>query len=199
MVSPPELIERAKQGDPQAAADLLEGYRNYLRLLARLHIDRQLQAKMDPSDLVQETCLEASCHLTSFRGTSEPELLAWLRAIMANRGAKFVRRYTATKRRNVRLEQTFEADLDYSAQAVAKLLAPISTPSQAAVRREQAVILADKLAELPDDYRQAIILHHFEGHSIAEVARQMNRSPESTNSLLARALIKLRSLMKGAS
>jgi RNA polymerase sigma-70 factor (ECF subfamily) len=198
-VNPSQLIARAKQGDPQAAADLLESYRNYLRLLARLHINRQLQAKMDPSDLVQETCLEASCHFTSFRGTSEPELLAWLRGIMAHRGAKFVRSYVATQRRSVRLEQQFEADLDHSAQAVARLVAPVSTPSRAAVRREQAVILADKLAELPDDYRQAIILHHLEGHTIADVARQMNRSPEATNSLLARALIKLRSLMKGTS
>jgi RNA polymerase sigma-70 factor (ECF subfamily) len=61
-----------------------------------------------------------------------------------------------------------------------------------------AVVLADKLAELPEHYRRAIVLHHIEGLSIAEVARRLDRSPQATNSLLARALVKLRSLMKGA-
>jgi hypothetical protein len=82
------LVERAKAGDQQAVAELLGLYRNYLLLLARLHIDANLQAKADPSDLVQETCLMAARDLPQFRGQTEAVFVAWLRQILANTGAR---------------------------------------------------------------------------------------------------------------
>jgi RNA polymerase sigma-70 factor (ECF subfamily) len=108
-----------------------------------------------------------------------------------------VRTYKGTQRRSVSREQEFADDLNRSSAALAGLAAPVSTPSRSAIRREAAVLLADKLAELPEHYRRAIVLHHIEGLSIAEVAKRLDRSPEATNSLLARALVKLRVLMKG--
>ena len=196
-MEPHELIRLAKQGDRQAAAELLEAYRNYLHLLAEIQLNQSLRAKMDPSDLVQETCLAASRDFPQFRGHSEHELVAWLRQIMATTSGKAVRRYRGTHGRDVRREQP-QPDLDESAAAIERLASPISSPSQRAAQRETAVILADKLAELPEHYRQAIVLHHLEGLTIAELARELGRTPAATNSLLARALIKLRSLMKGA-
>jgi RNA polymerase sigma-70 factor (ECF subfamily) len=195
-VDPQQLIDRAKQGDASAAAELLETYRNYLRLLARIHLDRSVQAKVDPSDLVQETLLRAAGHISQWRGNSEPELIAWLRRIMANTSAKTMAQYTQTRRRNIGLERQMTASLDRSGRVLEQLASPLTSPSQRAIRREATVLLANRLAELPDDYRQAIVWHHLEGLSIAEVAERMGRSAASTNSLLARALLKLRRLMK---
>jgi RNA polymerase sigma-70 factor (ECF subfamily) len=186
------LIDQAKLGDRQAIAGLLDGYRNYLQLIAQIQTSKTLQGKVEASDLVQETCLAAYRDIGQFRGQSEQELLGWLRRIMANTGGKMIRHYQ-TLGRDVHREQELAAGLDRSAAALSGLVSPVSTPSQGA-----AVILADKMAELPDHYREALVFHHLKGLSIAEVAEKLGRSPEATNSLLARALIKLRLLMKDA-
>ena len=73
-------IVRARQGNEAALQELLHPYRNYLKLLARLQIGRTLQAKLDESDLVQETLLNAWRAIQSFRGQTEAELMQWLRA-----------------------------------------------------------------------------------------------------------------------
>jgi RNA polymerase sigma-70 factor (ECF subfamily) len=197
-MQPSQLIGQARRGDPEATAELLQRYRNYMLLLAQVQLDRALQRKLDPSDLVQETCLAVCRDIPQFRGQTEQEFAAWLRKIMANVCLKMVRSYKGTHRRSLWRERDLADDLDRSSASLGSLLARGGTPSQDASRREMAVVLADKLAELPEHYRQAIILHHIEGLTIAEVARRLDRSPQATNSLLARALVKLRSLMKGA-
>jgi RNA polymerase sigma-70 factor (ECF subfamily) len=193
-----QLIGKARLGDQEAAAELLQSYRNYMLLLAQVQLDKSLQSKLDPSDLVQETNLAVYRDFPEFRGRSEQEFAAWLRKVMANVCLKKIRTYKGTQRRSVTREHEFADDLERSSVALAGLIAPGTTPSQDAARREVAVILADKLAELPDHQRRAIVLHHIEGLTIAEVAQRLNRSHEATNSLLARALVRLRSLMKGA-
>ena len=85
------------------------GTRNYLTLLARVEVGRRLQGKVDPADLVQETFLEAHRHFAAFRGTTEPELVAWLRQILAGVLANMVRHYFGTQARDVRLEQAIRA------------------------------------------------------------------------------------------
>src|ERR1700674_511120 len=99
-----ELLVRARsEGDEVALGQLLEQYRNYLSLLARLQIGRRLQGKVDPADMVQETFLEAYRQFGRFRGDSEMELTAWLRAILAGVLSHLVRRYFGTQGRDVRL------------------------------------------------------------------------------------------------
>ena len=191
-----QLILKAKKGDAASAEELFRNYRNYLLLLAHVHLDQSLVRKLDPSDLVQETCVAAFTDLAQFRGESEQELLAWLRMIMANVSLKMVRAYKGAAIRSIFREQDVTGDLHRSAAALAGIVAPVSSPSQRAAKREAAVILADKLVELPEHYRRAIVLHYIQGLTIAEVALRMERSPEAANSLLARALIKLRSLMR---
>ena len=93
-------------------------------------------------------------------------------------------------------EQDFGAQLDRSAATLSRLVSPVSTPSHCVMRHEATVALAQRLAQLPDHYREVIILRHLRGMSIAEVAAQLQKTPEATNSLLARALVKLRVLMK---
>src|SRR5918998_998459 len=98
---PQVLLEQARNGNGNAAGRLLEKYSTYLTLLARVQIGRRLQGKVDAGDLVQETFLEAHRQIAQFRGTSEGELLAWLRRILAGRIALLLRRYLGTKGRDV--------------------------------------------------------------------------------------------------
>jgi RNA polymerase sigma-70 factor (ECF subfamily) len=168
-------------------------YRDYLTLLARTQIGRRLRSKTDPGDLVQETFLEAHRHFALFHGNTEAELVSWLRQILAGRLARLVRHYLGTQRRDVRLERDLVAELDQSSRLLDQgLVALSSSPSQQAVRREQAVFLADALEQLPPHYREVLILRHVEGLSFPEVAQRMDRSLLSVKKLWARALPCLR-------
>jgi RNA polymerase sigma-70 factor (ECF subfamily) len=191
---PEQLLQDARTADGPALGRLLELYRHYLRLLARLQVGRRLQGKVDESDLVQETFLEAHRHFGRFRGTTEAELMAWLRQILAGVVANPLRRYYGTRRRDVRLERELADDLARSSHALAGgLAARQSSPSQRAARREQAVLLADAPGRrLPAAYREVIILSHLEGLAFPEVARRMGRSVDSVKNLWARALGRLR-------
>jgi RNA polymerase sigma-70 factor (ECF subfamily) len=193
---PDKLIPLARAGSLEALGDLLELYRNYLKLLAALQIDRCLQGKVDPSDLVQETFLEAHRDFGQFRGATEKELMAWLRQILVTNFANLVRHYRGTRRRDIRLERDLAVQLEHSFAVLDRgLFARDISPSQQAVRREQAVLLADALSRLPDDYRRTIVLRHLEGLSFAEVAGRMDRSVESVKKLWARALARLRDVL----
>ena len=193
MVDPEQMIQEARAGTDAVLGPLLDLYRNYLRLLARLEIGRRLQGKLDASDLVQETFLEAHRHFARFQGTSEPQLLSWLRQILAAKVANLLRHYLGTQGRDVRLERELAADLENSSRALGEeLIASLSSPSQRAVRREQAVLLANALERLPADYREVIVLRHLEGRSFPEIAQRMRRSVDSVQKLWLRGLSRLR-------
>lgn len=193
------LLLQARGGNEAALGQLLESYSHYLTLLARLQIGRRLQGKADPADVVQETFLDAHRQFRNFRGVTEAELSAWLRRILAGQLTLLVRRYRGTKARDVMLEQELGAQLDQSSQVLDRgLAASISSPSQHASRREQAVILADALGALPADYREVIILRHLESLSFTDVAQRMGRSEDSVQKLWVRALASLRGTLGGA-
>ena len=188
-----QLLALARAGEPDALGQVLEHFRSYLTVLARLQIGRRLQGKADAADLVQETFLDAARSFDRFRGATEAELAGWLRQILAGQFAHLVRRYFGTQRRDVRLEREMEADLDQSSRALdCGLLARGSSPSQRAARREQAVLLADALEQLPDDYREVLVLRHLESLPFPDVARRMRRSLDSVEKLWVRALDRLR-------
>jgi RNA polymerase sigma-70 factor (ECF subfamily) len=191
--SPEDLLRRARDGEEDALGSLLEQYRSYLALLARVQISRRLQGKVDAADLVQETFLEAHRGFARFQGTTEKELVCWLRQILAANLADLVRRYLVAQRRDVRLERELLVDVDHSSQALGEVLvAGHSSPSQQAARREQAVLLAEALARLPEHYREVLILHHLEGLSFPEVGRRLGRSLDSVKNVWTRALARLR-------
>src|SRR5437870_13481199 len=99
---PTELLARARQGNGESLGALLEFYRNYLYLLARTQIDLHLQARANPSDLVQETSLQACSHFHQFRGSTEKQLLAWLRRILVHNRAPVVEKQILAQKRKVR-------------------------------------------------------------------------------------------------
>jgi len=177
---------------------LLDAYRHYLSLVARLQIGRRLQGKVDASDVVQEAFLNAHRSFAQFRGKTETELLAWLRQILVSHLVNLVRRYHGTQRRNIRLERELAAEVDRSSRDLdPALFAKQSTPSQQASRREQAVLLANALQKLPEAYREVIILRHLEGLSFPEVAERLGRSVDSVDKRWVRALARLRCLLRG--
>jgi RNA polymerase sigma-70 factor (ECF subfamily) len=190
------LLEAAAAGDPAALDRLLLRYRPWLALLARLQLGRKLQAKFDPSDLVQQTLLEACQGLPRFRGRGELEFRAWLRQILAHVLAHAARRYQGAGRRDVGREVSLHEQLAESSRRLERVLAdPATSPSQRAARYEQEVRLAEVLARLPDDYREVIILRNLEGLSHEEAARRLGRSPGAVRMLWVRALGRLRDEM----
>jgi RNA polymerase sigma-70 factor, ECF subfamily len=173
----------------------LEEYRDYLRLLARLQLSPRLQAKLDESDIVQQAILEAHQCRAQFRGQSEAEWLAWLRAILAHTLATAGRRFS-TEARDLRRERSLEAELEQSSSRLESLLAADQTsPSERAVRCEELLRLAQAMAHLPEDQRRVVELHHLKGLPVAEVATLMDRSRPAVVGLLFRGLNRLRELL----
>jgi RNA polymerase sigma-70 factor (ECF subfamily) len=194
------LIRRARRGSKSGLGSLLEQYRNYLAVLAATQIDRRLQPRVSPSDVVQETMLRAHRHFAQFRGTTEQELLAWLRQILVNNLAKFVEQHLLAARRDVRREVSIErlgTALEKSTIQLAALVpAGGKTPSMAVQQREEAVVLADRLAQLPGDYREVLVLRNLQGLPFEQIARRIDRSVGATRMLWLRAIEKLRAVYR---
>jgi RNA polymerase sigma-70 factor (ECF subfamily) len=181
--------------EPQPSQPL-EHYRGYLRLLARLQLDPRLQAKLDPSDIVQEVLLKAHQATERFRWHSEAETAAWLRRILANALTDALRRFTA-EARDVGQERSLEAAVEETAARMERWLAAEQTsPSQHAERHEQQLRLAQALEQLPDGQREAVVLHHLRGASLAELAHHLGRSPAAAAGLLQRGVKRLRELLR---
>jgi RNA polymerase sigma-70 factor (ECF subfamily) len=173
----------------------LEKFRTYLALLIRHRLDGRLQGKLDASGVVQQTLWEAHQGLKDFCGQSEAEIAAWLRQILVRNLADEIRKL-ATGKRDLARERSLEAAVEESsANLVAWLAQEQSSPSQQAVRHEQVLELAAALAQLPEDQRTAVELHHLEGCSLVEVGQQMQRSKEAVAGLLFRGLKRLRELL----
>jgi len=198
---PEQLVALARGGSAPALGQVLELYRDYLTLLARLQISRRLQSKVDASDLVQETFLQACSHFSRFRGTSEGELIAWLRRILVHSLARIVEKQVKAQKRSVRREVSihqFRRLLQDSSQDFENaLVSQVSSPSAQAQRRELATLVADQLARLSPAYREVIVLRNLEGLPFDEVARRMDRTPGAVRVLWLRALEALRRLNVG--
>lgn len=160
----------------------LEHYREYLRLLARLQLDPRLRGQLDPSDIVQQTLLRAHEHFDQFRGRSDEEMRAWLRAILARTLVDAVRRFGRQK-----------GDRARSLEAL--LASEESNPSHGALRAERLIELAEALARLPEDQRTAVELRYLQGLAVPDVAERMGRSTVSVTGLLYRGMRALRGVM----
>ncbi|HXG10700.1 MAG TPA: sigma-70 family RNA polymerase sigma factor [Gemmataceae bacterium] len=182
--------------DPDTAKpeQVLERFRPYLHFLVRRSLDDRLKGKLDASGIIQQTLWEAYRGWKDFRGRGEVELAAWLRRILVRNLIDEVRKLAAGKRDLAR-ERSLEAAVEQSSTQLADWLArDQSSPSQQAVRHEQMLELAAALAQLPEDQRTAVELHHLKGYSLAEVGRHMGRSKEAVAGLLFRGMKRLREL-----
>jgi RNA polymerase sigma-70 factor (ECF subfamily) len=179
----------------QAAAapdPALDRFRHYLVLLARVRLDPRLRGTLDASDVVQQTLLEAHRDLAQFRGRSLGEQAAWLRQILARNLANAARDLGRAKR-DVARERSLEAAVDESASRLEMwLAAEQSSPSQRAERSERALRLAEALAQLPQAQREAVVLRHWHGCSLTDIAAQLSCTTAAVTGLLHRGLKRLR-------
>jgi RNA polymerase sigma-70 factor (ECF subfamily) len=198
--NPEQLLAGARTGVPESLGRLLQLYGNYLRLLASTQLDRKLQARCSPSDVVQETFFEAHRDFSQFRGQTEPELLAWLRQILVNNLSRLVEKHILAQKRDVRREISLDGikvALERSSARLGSVLADGGpSPSSNAQHHEYMIILADQLAELPPDYREVIVLRHLQGLPFGEVAQRMDRSSGAVRMLWLRAIQQLRQLLE---
>jgi RNA polymerase sigma-70 factor (ECF subfamily) len=192
-----ELLRQARAGSGPALGQLLERYRTYLGLLARVQIGRRLQGKLDAADLVQETFLEAHRSFEQFRGDTRGAFAGWLRKILVSKLTNVIRHYQGARRRDVRLERQLADELDRSSRVLDwGLVAAQTSPSHHAAGREESLLLAHALEQLPPDYREVLILRHLEELNFPEVARRMGRSLDSVKNLWIRALDHLRRFLE---
>lgn len=179
-------MERAGSQQPQ-----FEQYRSYLLLLARMHLERGARFRIDPSDVVQQTLLEAHAQAGKLP-RSHAELGAWLRAALAN-NIRDARRHLRRKKRDVARERSLKTQLAESSQQIADVFASIqSSPSRQAMRQEELLQLADALWSLPELQRDAIVLHHLQGWTLRETATRLEKTDAAVAGLLHRGLRKLR-------
>lgn len=178
--------------DGPISAAALEKFRAYLRLMARLHLDPRLKGKLDPSDVVQEVLVKAVQALGQFRGTSEAELAAWLRQILARHLANTVRDLGREKR-DVGRELSLQAAIEQSSVRLEGwLAAEQSSPSLRAEFNEQLLQLAEAMDRLPEAQREALALHHLHGWKLEVVAERLGKSVAAAAGLIKRGLRQLR-------
>lgn len=194
------LLRQARDGDPACRDRLFEMCRSYLGFVARSQVETWLRVKVDASDLVQETMLEAYRDFERFSGSSEQEWLAWLRRILSHNAADFVRRYRGTAKRQPRREVPIRAShgstMDYGAPEPA---APCATPSQEFLKLDAKLRVSEALAKLPPDYQEVVVLRNLERLPFNEVAQRMERSRPAVQMLWMRAIKKLQAAMEETS
>jgi len=190
-----ELIARARQGDAQCRDRLFGLCRSYLGFVARSQVETWLRRKVDASDLVQETMLEAFRDFERFQGATEQEWLAWLKRILAHNAADFVRRYHGTAKREAGREAPFRDPDDSHAPGAPEPAAQQRSPSQEFLLLDTELRVTAALADLPPDYQEVIVLRNLQRLSFSEVAQRMDRSRPAVQMLWMRAIKKLQEVM----
>jgi RNA polymerase sigma-70 factor (ECF subfamily) len=181
---------------PPEADAALERFRQYLLLLARHQLGRQTPGRPEASDVVQQTLLEAHRKREQFRGTTDAERAAWLRQMLAFNLTDALRHVGRAKRDAAR-ERSLEQELEQSSIRLGSWLAAgQGSPSEHAVRHEEAVRVAGALAHLPEANREAVVLRYYEGLSLDEISARLGRTPAAVAGLLKRGLKQLREAMR---
>lgn len=190
------LIARARAGDARAVEELFRRCRAYLIVLARARSPDWLQAKVDASDIVQETLLAAHRDLPCFRGETSAEWLAWLRTALGHQIAAAIRRYAGTQKRELRRERPLDPPLNSLSSIPGSLqLVKGETPSQVLMARERELAVAEALLRLSPEHQEVIVLRNLQCLPFDEIARRMGRSRPAVQMLWMRAIRKLREVL----
>jgi RNA polymerase sigma-70 factor (ECF subfamily) len=194
-----ELLDQARGGDVEAFARLFERFSGLVRMTLRAQITAELRAKVDASDLLQETFLAASRSVREFQGHDAQTFVRWLQVVAARRVADAYRRYFDFEKRDLRrevpLDQLLARSDRSSARLVNELADSASGPLSVAHRHEQALRLADAMAALPEHYREILQLRYLDEQPLGEIAQKLGRTKGATAMLMARAIEKLREIL----
>ena len=181
-----EWICEARAGSAAALGRLTETYRNYLLSIANKSLPEKLRAKVGPSDLVQDTALEAHRDFASFDGMRAEELLGWLRRMLLNNVVNIVRHYEKTEKRKIAREK-----LEIDGVGVNDLQSRLPSPSSQIEALDERLKLDRCLSRLPANMSKVIILRNREYLSFEEIGLQMQRSVAAARKLWARAIERL--------
>jgi RNA polymerase sigma-70 factor (ECF subfamily) len=195
-----ETIGRAVAGDPAAWQDLVRTYQERLRRMVALRLDPRLRGRVDPSDIVQETFLDATGRLAAYQCDPPLPFYLWLRQLAGTRLAKAHRHHLGTLCRDVRREVALpgEAASGVSSAALAEYLAGREgRPSEAAVQVELRARLEELLDRLDPLDREILALRHFEQLSNSEVAHVLGLTEAAASKRYVRALDRLRERLEG--
>jgi RNA polymerase sigma-70 factor (ECF subfamily) len=174
----------------------LERFRSYLCLLARLGLDAETRAKVDPSDVVQQTLLEAHRSRDLCRGSTVPQQAAWLRRILLQNIVDMQRGLRRAKR-DVGRERSLEAALENSSTRLqCWLAAEQPSPSDLASREERVLRLAEALLSLPEAQQEALLLRYCQGLTLVEIGQQLGLKRNAVARLLQRGITTLRESLR---
>ena len=192
------LLERARAGDQEALAEIFARHRDRLRRMVELRLDRRLQARLDPSDVIQDACLEVAQRLEDYLKEPNLPLFLWLRLVVGEQLINLHRHHLGTQMRDAGLEVSLyrgalpEAS---SAALAAQLLGKHTSPTQAAVRAERLLRIQEALNSLDPLDREIISLRHFEQLSRAESAQALGIEESAASKRYIRALKRLKSIL----
>jgi RNA polymerase sigma-70 factor (ECF subfamily) len=191
------LLRRAGQGDPMARQQLLVQYQQRLRQMIAVRLDRRLAARIDPSDVVQETLAEAVQQLAAYLRDPPLPFYPWLRQLAWKRLAALYRRHIQAGKRSVCREEHAAPPLpDESALDLAgRLVARGSSPSARLRREELRGQARAALARLAAGDREVLVLRHLEQLSTSEIAAVLGITEGAVYTRHLRALVRLRSLL----
>jgi RNA polymerase sigma-70 factor, ECF subfamily len=194
------LLRRASEGDEAALAELFGRYRKRLRQMVRLRLDRRLQGRVDPSDVLQEAYLDLAQQFRSFlkRREAMPFFL-WLRLLTGQRLMRVHRRHLAASMRDAGREVSLHrgAMPQVSSESLAaRLLGRFTSASEAAVRAERQLMLQRALNGMDPIDREVIALRHFEELGNSEAAQVLGLSRAAASNRYVRAMKRLQAVLE---
>lgn len=187
-----DWLAAARRGDVAARDRLFDACRSYVDLAARYHLQRRLRAKVDASDIVQQSLLEAHRGFDRFTGTTAGEWLAWLKRIVAHNAFDEAKRWRGTAKRDAGREVAMHGHGNESGHMHPDPESDEPSPSQHVIRFEQDMLVTAALARLPEDHRDVLLLRNLERLPFEEVAKRMGRSAGACRMLWMRAIAGLR-------
>ena len=195
-----DLMRRAGAGDPHALAELFARYRDRLRRMVRLRLDRRLQGRVDPSDVLQEAQLEITRRAAEYAADPRVPPFLWLRLITGQRLTALHRRHLGAQMRSAGQEIALHRGPIPQATSLSlaeMLLGRLTSPTQAAQRAEVRLSLQEALNGMDPLDREVLTLRHFEELSNAEVAQVLGLSKTAASNRYIRALERLREALAG--
>ncbi len=195
-----ELLAKAAEGDQKSLEFLLAGYSGYLNVLSRGQLAKEIRHRVSPSDVIQETLLEAHRDFHRFQGTDIEAFTAWLRKVLVNNIASAVETHLVAAKRSIRREHSLNqlsASVELSHSRFSAMeISPHRSPASELDHEQSLFDLAAAIELLPDDYRTVITMRHLDGDSFTEIASLMKRSTGAVRMLWLRAIEQLRKTLE---
>jgi RNA polymerase sigma-70 factor (ECF subfamily) len=192
------LLQQAADGDQESWAALLNRHADRLRRMVAFRLDQRIQGRIDPSDVIQESLLEAWKHLADYLRDPSLPFFLWLRGIAGNKLRELHRHHLGTQMRDAGREVSLYRGTmpeTTSAALAAQLLGHMTGPSEAAVRAEVKVRLQEALNSMDPLDREVLALRHFEQLSPAETAQVLGIKEKAAGMRYIRALKRLKEIL----